>query len=271
MKSAAKKISVILFNACLLLLALIIPSMIFATSENFYRETLRSCDLYSEVTDDGAERRRIIYYVGGDADCAVTLSDEQLDLVVSHITAFLTGKKESFELTLDRVDVIGVGVSDGVSLFGEAAVSHMNDVKQIMTVADFAAAVCAAMLLGLICFFIIKRREMSRLIFKYSLLFYGVLIGAALIFVLVSLASATKEIPFFLRLWKNLHYIIFPFQPKKVADSVLSDALTCILTTDFFMIAVARVLATVSLTVAFWLSSAAIAARLSFWKKSQKT
>lgn len=253
MKNLTKKLTVALFNLCLILLALIIPALCFVSSESFYRATLNSCGMYAKIDPDGTEHRRIIYYVGGDRECAATISNEGIDTVVSHIVDYLSGDKESFELTLDGVYVIGEGIVDGVSLFGEKAISHMEDVKELIAAAKWVVGICSLTLLGLIAYFILKREKMKKLLFKYSLTFYGVLLFAIALFLLVTLITSTKSVPFPLRLWKNLHFIIFPFQPGKVRDSELSDALTSILTTSFFMTAVIYVLAFAALAVLCWL------------------
>ena len=263
MKNTIEKLSVALFNICLLLLAIIIPALSFASSESFYRKTLDKSGIYAKVDKDGEEQRKIIYYVGGNKGCAVTLSNAQLDLVASHIVDYLTDELESFELKLDGVHVIGEGICDGVSLFGERAISHMKDVKALLFAAKWVIGICGATLIGLLAFFIIKTEKMGKLLFKYSLIFYGAILAAALLFVLVALLTATSEIPFFLRLWKNLHYIIFPFQPGKVRDSELSDALTSILTTDFFISAVSYVLLIAFAAVSLWLITSCL------WSKKQ--
>ncbi len=264
MKNPIEKLTVILFNICLVLLAVIAPALIFASSEDFYRNTLDECGMYAEVDSDGVEQRRIIYYVGGDRSCAATLSNAQLDLAVSHIVDYLTGEKDSFELTLDQVYILGEGHRDGVSLFGEKAISHMKDVKELISAAKWVIAICCLTLASLLVFFIVKREKMIKFLFKYSRNFYGVILAAAALFVLTALLTATKQVPFFLRLWKNLHYLIFPFQPEKIADSELADALTSILSTSFFINTVSYVLTIALGVVAVWLLISY------FWSKKSK-
>ena len=75
----------------------------------------------------------------------------------------------------------------------------------------------------------------------------------ASVFFIGSYFMSNDEIPFSLILWKNLHYLIFPFQPEKITGSVLFDTLTCILTTEFFISAVSIVLAVASFVVLLWL------------------
>lgn len=261
MKNPIQKITVTLFNLCLILVAIIAPALIFASSESFYKEAFRECEIYSVVDSEGIEQRRVIYYVGGNGSRAVTLSDEQLDEVATHITDYLFGDKENFELTLDRVFVIGAGLTDGVSLFGENAISHMHDVKVLIGIARVLLVICSATLVFLFALFIKRRNLMAKLIFKYSVVFYGVLSAAILVFTLTAFLTATEEIPFALRLWKNLHYLIFPFQPDKVASSELADALTCILTTDFFIFAIGRILIYTLFAVALWLTTSFLLGR----------
>lgn len=255
MSRTKAKLAIILFNLCLLFLALIIPALSLASSESFYRKAFRECDTYSTIDSEGIEQRKIIYYVGGDKSKAVTLSDTQLDEVITHITDYISGKKESFELTLDRVYVIGGGLNNGVSLFGEEAISHMSDVRELLSFAKWTAVLCSLLLVFLTVIFAVKRKSVGKLLFKYSLRFYLILLFLGLVFILCALIGATEKIPFTLRLWKNLHYLIFPFQPGKVSASVLCDALTCILTTDFFMYALGCVFFISSSAVSIWLTT----------------
>ena len=261
MKKFTEVLTVIIFNVCLLLISVIAPALFAASSERFFEKAFDECEMYAVIDSDGIEQRRIIYYVGGNENVAITLSDSQLNEVATHISDYLFDKKDSFALSLDHVYIIGAGLYDDVSLFGDKAIAHMEDVKELISAAKCTLIICTFAAVPLIAFFIARRKRMSKLLFRYSLRFYGAMLFFAVVFVIVALITATAKIPFALRLWKNLHYVIFPFQSKKISASELSDALTCILTTDFFIYALKYVLFFVFLVAALWLISSFLIGR----------
>ena len=226
-------------------------ALILASSEDFYKESLRECGVYSEKKEDGTERRRIIYFVGGIRDKKATLSDEQLDLVCEHIVSYLFGGLDDFSLTLDGVKMLNGGYEDGVSLFGEDAVSHMEDVKGLMQGALYSLIPCSILLVGLI-IYIIKKADRKKAL-GYSLKTLMGLVGFALIFCLWSYLGATETKPFLLNLWGNIHYILFAFNNDAYIGSFLLDALVYILTLEFFITAVVIVLAVMITALAVWL------------------
>jgi hypothetical protein len=236
-------------------------ALLLAGSESYYKNTLRECGVYSSDNGDGTERRRIIYGIGGDMKVRATLSDAQLDTAVEHIIDFLFGDTESFELTLDGVKMTSGKTVDGVSLFGEKACSHMNDVKRLIGILGYSLipSLAATVLLGIYIIKKVKPREAVR----YTLcLLVGIFIFAAL-FCLWSLLGSNSETPFLLKLWGNLHYIIFAFQESAYEGSFLADALVYILTLDFFIDAVVKVLIAIGAALALWLTALILIAKRS--------
>ena len=253
------KLAIIIFNLCLLLTAGITPALLLASSPEYYYEQFEKNGIYASVDENGDEQRSIIKYVGGDKTKYATFSDEQLNLIIHHIIDYLFTDKEDFELKMDGVEIIGEGICDGVDIFGETAVLHMADVKSLMKFAKWAAIICFLTAVSLLIMFI-KREKMRKHLLKYTAVFYGLLGGFAFLFCLWSLLGAKRltTTGFLYQLWGNMHYLLFPFQPEKVKNSVISDTLTQILTLELFMAAVAIVAAVIVSVLAAWLIVACI-------------
>ena len=261
------RILVIIFNLCLLLTAGITPALLLASNPNYYYEQFEKNGIYSYTDENGDEKRKIIRYIGGESNKLAMFSDEQLNIIITHITDYLFTNKESFELRMDEVYIIGDGVCDGVDIFGEKAVSHMADVKSLMNFAKWTAIICF-MLAFLIIFVFIKRRQTWSNLLKYTATFYEILVALAILFCTGSFIDAlilTNGNPqaFIFCLWKNIHYILFPFQPQKVKNSIISDTLTQILTLELFMTAVVIVISVIALALTAWLTVAFILSKRS--------
>lgn len=250
------KIAVIIFNICLILSSGITTALTLASSKDFYRVQFEENGIYSTEGELGEARRRI-YFVGGNANMSATFSDEQYDKMIDHITDYLFGDTESFELSLDEVEVWGVGRCDGVSVFGEKAVLHMADVKALIKSASVIRSVAACLSAVLLIFFIVRRRDASEFLFRYTGYFYTAITIFIAGFCLFSLiGSWITSTTFLYRLWGNLHYLLFPFQPEKYENSYLADPLTQILSLEFFITALAAVIFTIAAAVAVWLIAA---------------
>ena len=125
--------------------------------------------------------------------------------------------------------------------------------------AKWTAIICFLTAVSLLIMFI-KREKMRKHLLKYTAVFYGLLGGFAFLFCLWSLLGAKRltTTGFLYELWGNMHYLLFPFQPEKVKNSVISDTLTQILTLELFMTAVAIVAAVIVSVLAAWLIVACI-------------
>lgn len=262
------KIAVVIFNICIILAAGITTALTLASSPKYYREQFDACGVYSEELDGGEVRHRI-YFIGGDPKISATFSDEQYDLMIDHITEYLFGDKESFELILDGVEIYGVGTCGGVSIFSENAISHMADVKALIKAVTVIGAVAAVLAVALLAFFIFKRKGASRYLLRYTGYFYAAVGIFILGFCVWSLIGAwVTETTFLYRLWGNLHYLLFPFQPEKYENSYLADPLTQILRLELFINALVTVILTVALTVALWLLAAYFIERITNKEKT---
>ena len=256
MKKAINITLVILFNLCLIWIAIAQSALSLASSKSFYQKEFKENGIYASYDSSGNETRKIIYYVGGSDDTHATLSDAQLNIIINHITDYLFENKESFELTLNNVYILGEGYRNGVSVFGEAAISHMQDVRALIKSVQISLTVTVILVVGIAVYFIFEKQSLKRRIFTYSRNFHFTLIALALGFCIWSYLGSSDEIPFTLNLWKNLHFLIFPFQPEKISGSVLRDSLTVILTTELFISATVTVLSVLIFTVITWLISA---------------
>ena len=138
-------------------------------------------------------------------------------------------------------------------LFGEEAIAHMADVKGLITSAKISLLPSLAALM-LILFYLKKHAEAGEVLRNILFLLGGILL-LALIFCLWSYLGSSPTNPFLLNLWGNLHYIIFAFQADAYEGSFLTDALVYILTLEFFLDAVARVLISIASALAVYITA----------------
>ena len=246
---------IILINIAIIIATAVGPALILASSPSYYRNQFEKNELYSETLDDGSHRIRPIYYLGGDETRYAYFTDEQLNAIADHIIDFLFGDTESFELVMDGVIVNGKP-EDGVRVFGDAAVSHMNDVKSLMLLGKWLSILSAILLPFLICYVVWRKQGMGSLALRYSSIFFKALLLLLGGLCLVSLVNSNGSFAY--TFWRNAHYLFFPFSPEKVQGSFFNDALTVILTRDLFMDAVAIVLSTLGASLAAWFTGAFI-------------
>ena len=247
------RILILLLNLCLLIASIVGPALLLARSPAYYHYEFRKTGIYATHASDGTELRTRIPYVGGRRGQSARFSDGQLDEIVDHIVTYLFEDGETFALSMDGVLLNGE-VTDGVAIFGEAAVTHMADVRDLMLLGRGAVILSLVAIPLLILYLILRRRQCGRAILRTTLLFYAVLALAALAFLLVTLATSDGDLA--MTFWLNAHYLFFPFRPEKVAGSFFNDTLTYILTLELFLDAVAIVLATAAVTLAAWIGLA---------------
>ncbi len=244
---------VIVFNIALLFSLIAIPALLLSTSTQFYEWGLRETGIYSHEDENGKIKKFKVDYIGGSEDMSAIFEDDEIDIIRDHIIDFMSGEKESFLLILNGVHIVGVGKVDGVQIFGNEAISHMEDVISLVRVARILSVISAAtVIVGIVCYIIFTRR-LSVSVHKISLIFYSALLIICALFVFYSYAVRAEGVPFLLNLWQNLHYVIFPFQESKVEGSVLFDALAVILSTEFFIRAVIIIFGVLLVTVVIWL------------------
>ncbi len=245
----ADRIVILLLNICLVALAILAPALLIAKSPAYYRFGFDVTGIYEE---NGV--RTPIRYIGGRAGSVARFSDGQLDEISAHIIDFLFGDTEDFTLVMDGVLLNGE-TRDGVSVFGEEAVSHMRDVKELMQLAERVAMV-ALCLLPLLFLYICIRPSARRRALPLTLLFYLVILLLVAAFLYITVSGGSGDLAS--DLWVNIHHLFFPFRPDKVAGSFFNDALTSILTVPFFMTAVVAVAGILVLVSAAWVILATV-------------
>ena len=248
---------ILLLNLCLLFSAILIPALTFAQSPTYFHRAFERIGIYEKVEEDGQAYRTVIGYINGDKESYALFSDEQLDIIAGHITAYLRGERKSFALYMDNV-YLNDGYADGVRIFGDEAIAHMEDVRSLVKTAGIFAAILTCLLPFLFLYAVVRRRRLGHLMLRYTLYFYAALLLFALLFVLLTLLLDGGRLGFIRALWQNLHHLFFPFRPEKVQASFFNDALTYILHIDFFMGAVHSILGILAAVLSLFLLFAAL-------------
>lgn len=255
MKQLDKSI-VVLFVLCLLFSAIIWPIIGMMTSEHAYITELEKVGIMPQDW-----QYTNIRYIDGKPNNTASLSRDQFKIIVKHITDFLSGKKKDFSLTLNNV-ILNGEIMNGVSIFGDTASVHMVDVRILFNSVKLAA-ISILCILAVIVIYMAKRiRSIGKELFKLSvktLALLGALVLLFLLFVFVRLLIGGYSLSlnsYLSELWICMHYVFFPFDPDKFYGSIFNDALTYILTLDFFMNVVVNVLINLLVVITAWLTAA---------------
>ncbi len=247
---------IIIFTLCLIISSVLIPINVIITSDVYYQNQFKKCGI--APVGNGTVSVR---YIGGDITKTAELTNEQLETIISHITAYLANQKDSFVLKMDEVKVNGETV-DGVDIFGNEAVTHMDNVKQLFGTLKIVLTVCIVMITICAIYMLIRKANIKKVIFKYSLGtvlgFWGA-VSLLFIFVFIKLLISSKSISannYFTLLWSYMHYIFFPFDSEKFMGSFFDDTLTQILTPTFFMNTVSIIVSNIIALTTAWLVSA---------------
>lgn len=247
---------IIVFTLCLIISSVLIPINVIITSDAYYQNQFKKCGI--APVENGTVSVR---YINGDITKTAELTNEQLETIISHITAYLANQKDSFALKMNGVNVNGETV-DGVDIFGNEAVTHMDDVRELFGALKAVLTVCIAIIIVGAVYMILRKTDIKKVIYKYSLgtvlCFFGI-VGLLFVFVFVKLLISGKSISpnnYFTLLWSYMHYIFFPFDPEKFMGSFFDDTLTQILTPSFFMNTVAIIISNIIALTTAWLVSA---------------
>ncbi len=251
------RIAVILFTICIILASVLIPVTIISTRDTYYRNQLKKCGIYPNDNET-----TVIRYIGGDSSKSAAFTSEQFDDIISHITDFLANKKQSFALQMNEINLNGETV-DKVDIFGEEAVTHMDDVRPVFSAAKTVLFVCISLLIICGVYMFTRKNTVRKIIYKYSL---GVVIGFFGAFALFFGVVLVKHLingsgTYFDTLWSDMHHIFFPLASDKFQGSFFNDTLTYILTLDFFMNTVFTVIVNIIALTAAWLFSAKLISR----------
>ena len=129
---------IIVFNLCLLLVAVWVSAVPIAKNPAYYHFQFRVNDIYGSVDDNGDTIAHPLKYIGGTNKYA-KYTDEQLDVIIDHIIDYLFNDKDDFALELENVEVSSryygeYELQEKVDVFGEKAITHMHDVKQLFII-----------------------------------------------------------------------------------------------------------------------------------------
>ncbi|MBE6642268.1 MAG: DUF1461 domain-containing protein [Ruminococcaceae bacterium] len=243
------RLSVMIFTCCVILLSVFIPMTSMVTNNDFYTERLADTELYPERGEYSE-----VYNIGGGSNKCAKLSQEQFDIIIEHITSYLSYMTEDFSLTLDNVLLNGK-ITNDVSIFGEDAVTHMADVRPLFRQCDILEKVCIVLAVLCLTYMIIRREHIQKTIFSSALAPVLLLVGAATLFVVITaiLHQFSDRADYFGTLWEYMHMIFFPFSPDKVNGSLFNDALTSILSLDFFLGVVTELVLYLVIITSLWL------------------
>lgn len=244
-----------ILNICILLSVAVGSVFVIASTPAYYYGQFEATGVYAQVDENGEKQPAVIRFIGGDAEQSAKFTDEQLNELIDHIIAYLFTDMESFELVMDDVLLNG-RETDNVSIFGEVAVVHMEDVKGLLGVLGTVAIICAVVGAGIVAYFILQARKgKGGKLMKHTLIFYGTFVGLVVGFCLFTLGQMlVYKIPleyYLSMIWRNFHFIIFP-NPEQAMGSFFNDTLTMILSLDLFMAAVVMVLVILAIAIALW-------------------
>lgn len=257
------KFLIVLFNICLIIVAIWISAVPIAKSKSYYEKQFTKNEIYAHY-EDGELVQTKFHYTGGEYRRSTYFTDDQLNIIIDHIIDYLFKGKDTFELKMDNVMMNGELTND-VNVFGEVAVTHMEDVKVLFTVYRIISVVALCGMVAMIFYFIKRMKYVKNSLLSVTLIFYGAIFLLVGIFLLIVLIHMKKEglpmeMDWFLdTLWRDIHHLLFMFQPEKVEGSFFNDTLTEVLTLDLFITAVVIVVITLVSMLALWFTTTVLA------------
>lgn len=250
------RILIIFFTMCLTIVAIWFSAVPIAKSKAYYHLQFKINDVYAHENKDGEQVETVFYFLNGEYQRA-KFTDEQLNIMVDHIIEFLFGNKESFKLELTDVRVYNrttgeyevvlddEGNPASVSIFGEEAVTHMDDVKQLFIIFQIISVIAFVLALGIFAYLLLRIAQVKKILFEYSMLFHILLVTVLSGYLSITFVGAVARYgtnisvdKFISIAWEYFHFFFFPFQPDKIDGSFFNDILTEILTIDLFVAAV---------------------------------
>lgn len=259
------RILILIFTMCLIIVSIWFSAVPIAKNATYYHFQFDVNKIYEHENSEGEKVQTVFYYLDGKYQ-KVKFTDEQLDMMVDHIIEFLFGNKESFELTLDDVEVYDRSTNqyvkmNDVSIFGDAAVTHMHDVKQLFIIFQIISVIAFVMVIGLFAYILIRLSQVRKILFEYTMLFYAGFVTILSIYLTITFVGAVSRYGTNINLdnftsiaWEYFHFFFFPFQPDKIQGSFFNDILTEILTLDLFVFAVGVVIFVLTSIQCIWLT-----------------
>lgn len=230
---ALDKIAVLVFNFSIIVFAIWISAIPITKSKSFY------------MNHFGENTRALKIY-----------TIDELEKVADITIDYYFGNAEEYQVILDN----------GVALFNEDEVRHMADVKVVYITGQVIAVISFLLMLASALYIIRRFRKVSKDLLIFTGVFYGIvliLIGAFLLWGYVNYRNDPYHNSYFVHIFTNFHYLIFPFQPDKVAlatgqNGYDIETLTLILNTDVFMDAGIIIGSVVVVSIILWWAIAII-------------
>lgn len=266
------RILIVLFTLCLFVVSIWASAVPIAKSKIFYQIQFHLNGIYSYQEEDGEVVQNLFKHRDGintryPSEGYAYFTDEQLDIMIDHIIDFLFGNKESFELELEGIEYYNEETghyeisSEKLSVFGDKAVTHMNDVKELFIIFQVVAVVAFVLALGILAYLLIRIAQVRKVMFEYTMLFYGAFITLISVFLIFTFITFFKDGSYSLTVdsflnhaWGEFHIFFFPFDEAKREGSMLSDILIEILTLELFIWAVVLVVFVVITVQVIWLA-----------------
>mgnify|MGYP003303515350 CR=1 FL=1 len=120
-------------------------------------------------------------------------------------------------------------------------------------------------MIAMIIYFLKRMKYVKKSLLKVTVIFYSTVFGLIALFLLIVVGHMVVEnIPmdgewFLDTLWRDVHHILFMFQPEKVEGSFFNDILTEVLTLELFIKALVIVVIVLISMLTMWLVTTILA------------
>lgn len=252
---ALDRITVIMFTLALIIVSVLIPVRVIASRDVYYLNQFEKLGI-----TQGENGVTSLDHIGGKNGNSADFTYDQIKDIVSHITLFMRGEKQSFELKMDGV-IFNGSLADGVEIFGDEAVTHMEVVRELFFDLKATLIICGGIIFFCALYMLLRKSTVRKVIYRCSLAttlsFFGLLLLFFGVVFFISLFGGGFSFDSFLSdLWTYMHHLFFPASESAFSGSFFNDTLTSLLTVDFFMNTVTTVIINIIALSAAWLFSA---------------
>ena len=126
------KLLIVLFNICLIIVAIWISAVPIAKSKSYYQKQFTKNEIYAHYEDDELVQTKF-YYIGGTIYNTTYFTDEQLDTIIEHIIDYLfKGKRKFYREFMSGKIKSKLGLSDKEykKLYPEIANKSITDLDK---------------------------------------------------------------------------------------------------------------------------------------------